>query len=91
MDQLAQETGYSLRYLRKKFDDYIGLSPKLFSEIIRFQNSLNMIISKDIFNWWDIVSENGYYDQAHFINQFRKFSHLTPAKFKEIFAKELMY
>lgn len=88
IDQLANETGYSIRYLRKKFEDSIGMPPKLFSEIIRFQNTLSMIIKKDRYNLWDVISENGYYDQSHFINQFKRFSTLTPVKFKETLAKE---
>ena len=87
MDQLAMESGYSVRYLRKKFEDIIGMPPKFFSEIVRFQNSLSMIIKKDEYSLWDVISETGYYDQAHFINQFKKFSTLTPVKFKETFAK----
>lgn len=87
LDQLAKETGYSARYLRKKFDDLIGISPKLFSQIVRFQNSLNMIIDMSEIDLWDIVSENGYCDQAHFINQFKKFCNLTPKRFMKTFAK----
>lgn len=85
LDQLSAETGYSIRYIRKKFEEVIGIPPKFFSEIVRFQNSLSMIIKNDEFSLWDIINENGYYDQAHFINQFKKFSTLTPTKFMETF------
>ncbi|MHB1404116.1 MAG: helix-turn-helix domain-containing protein [Desulfitobacteriaceae bacterium] len=85
IDLLAQETGYSNRYLRKRFEEFVGLSPKFYSEIIRFQNSLSMVIDSKNYDYWDIISENGYYDQSHFINQFKKFSKLTPAKMKNSF------
>jgi len=85
--QLAQETGYSNRYLRKKFEEFIGLSPKFFSEIIRFQKSLSMVIDPTNYDYWDIISENGYYDQSHLISEFKKFSNLTPAKLKHCLFK----
>lgn len=88
IDQLALETGYSVAYLRKKFEEIIGVSPKLFCEIVRFQNSLSMIIKRSECNLWDVISENGYYDQAHLIHQFKKFGTLTPAKFKDNFARK---
>lgn len=86
IDQLAHETGYSNRYLRKKFEEFIGLSPKVFSEIIRFQNSLRMIIEPENYDYSDIINENGYYDQSHLNYQFKKFCNLTPAKLKNAFS-----
>jgi AraC-like DNA-binding protein len=83
--QLATDTGYSDRYLRKKFEEAIGFSPKQFSDIVRFQNSLAMIFMKDNYNTFDIVYENGYHDHAHFIKGFKKFSRLTPNQFAENF------
>ncbi|MFD1989893.1 helix-turn-helix domain-containing protein [Paenibacillus nicotianae] len=75
--ELSQSTGYSTRYLRKKFEDSLGFSPKLFAQIVRFQHSLHMIMQKDI-ELLDIVHEQGYYDHSHFVNNFKKFSHLSP-------------
>ena len=77
---LSDITGYSDRYIRKKFTAEMGLSPKNFCRIIRFQNSLNTLLTgfyeKDkILN---AVYDNGYYDEAHFINEFRQFTSFTP-------------
>jgi AraC-like DNA-binding protein len=79
--QLSQDTGYSDRHIRKKFEESIGFSPKQFSEIVRFQNSLAMIGKGVIYNSSDVVYENGYHDHAHFIKEFKKFTHLTPTQF----------
>ncbi|PLR81455.1 AraC family transcriptional regulator [Bacillus canaveralius] len=84
IDKLSNETGYSARHLRNKFEEYIGFSPKQFSEIVRFQNSLAMVLHTDNINLLDVVHENGYHDQAHFIKGFKKFAHLTPIQFKEV-------
>lgn len=78
INQLADETGYSTRYLRKKFEENIGISPKLFSQIVRFQYSLYMLLKDHNYSIKDIIVENGYYDQAHLINEFKKFGNLTP-------------
>ncbi|MGG0288826.1 AraC family transcriptional regulator [Peribacillus butanolivorans] len=82
INQLTMDTGYSDRYLRKKFEESIGFSPKQFSEIVRFQNSLAMIF-KGNNSSLDIVHENGYHDHAHFIKGFKKFALLTPIQFIE--------
>lgn len=76
--QLAEEVGYSTRYLRKLFEDHIGISPKLFSQIVRFQSSLNMLLRTTHYTLNDVIYENGYYDQAHLIHEFRNFGYMTP-------------
>ncbi|TCP27784.1 AraC-like DNA-binding protein [Scopulibacillus darangshiensis] len=83
INQLSMDTGYSDRYLRKKFEESIGFSPKQFSEMVRFQNSLAMIFKERSYNSLDIAYENGYHDQAHFIKGFKKFVDLTPTQFIE--------
>lgn len=84
--QLTADTGYSDRYIRKKFEEAIGFSPKQFSEIVRFQNSLAMLFKKYSYNTLDIVYENGYHDHAHFIKGFKKFTKLTPNEYTKIFS-----
>ncbi|WP_439127229.1 helix-turn-helix domain-containing protein [Peribacillus frigoritolerans] len=88
MNQLAAETGYSTRYLRKQFDAHIGMPPKLFSQIVRFQNSLHMLLNKQAFTVWDVINENGYFDQSHLINEFKKFGYLTPTEFIDAVSKK---
>ncbi|CAH1220453.1 hypothetical protein PAECIP111891_05028 [Paenibacillus allorhizoplanae] len=77
---LAAETSYSERYLRKQFEHFVGLSPKVFCQITRFQHALNgLIATPQASAIWDSISEHAfYYDQAHFINEFKKFYQETP-------------
>lgn len=82
INELAEYTGYSTRYLRKTFETFVGISPKLLSQIVRFQNCLYMIINEDDYELMDIILECGYYDQSHFINEFKKFIYLTPNQIK---------
>jgi len=81
---LVKKTGYSDRYLRKKFDEFIGMSPKLFCQIVRVQNSLQIITNGKDNRFDDVIYELGYYDQSHFIEEFKKFNVLTPAKIKKL-------
>ncbi len=77
---LGLEVNYSSRYLRLLFEEYVGLPPKLFSQITRFQYALqDLLHHRRKENLWD----NGYYDQAHFIREFKKFGSLSPKLFLE--------
>lgn len=82
VEQLTQELSYSDRYIRKKFEENIGYSPKQFSQIVRFQNAARMLLhtpKKD--NLFEIIYSNGYYDHSHFIREFKKMTNLTPLQF----------
>jgi AraC-like DNA-binding protein len=85
VDFLADRTGYSSRYIRKKFEEHVGLSPKFFSQIIRFQNALHMF--ENMYSPIDIANELGYYDQSHFINEFKRFHEFTPSEFERYLRK----
>lgn len=84
--ELSDSIGYSEQHIRKKFGEYIGFSPKQFCQIVKFQNSLDMFLEKDETEIFDIVYENGYYDQSHFIKGFKKFIQLTPSEYKKFFS-----
>ncbi|ASA23306.1 helix-turn-helix transcriptional regulator [Paenibacillus donghaensis] len=81
VNDLSQDTGYSSRYLIKVFERYIGASPKLFSRIIRFQYVLKSLESKHYKETLEQISELGYFDQNHFIKEFKEFSLTTPKKY----------
>ena len=71
------DTGISPRQLRRMFEFHIGTGAKSFSRVIRFQNAL--ALGPEALNekaWLDL----GYYDQAHFIKEFREFYGITPGK-----------
>jgi AraC-like DNA-binding protein len=78
---LAQGTGYSERYVRTKFEQSLGMSPKLYNRIVRFQQTLGSIMrgkTNDI----NVAVEQGYYDQSHLTKDFKTFSHLTPSELR---------
>ncbi len=68
----------SSRQMRRIFEEKTGLSPKMLSQVIRFQKVLNALplhSSKEPF-WLDF----GYFDQAHFIKEFKRFTGTTPGR-----------
>lgn len=83
LSELSGEVGYTLQYIRKKFEKYIGFSPKQFCQVVKFQNSLDRIlgVSDGDFDFADITLESGFYDQPHFIRGFKKFASLTPKQY----------
>lgn len=82
MKQLAEECGYSDRYLRRRFEETLGISPKLFSRIVRFQNALAHLLDHES-DINDAVSEQHFYDQSHFLKEFKQFSLFTPTQIRD--------
>ncbi len=73
-------TGISQRQLRRLFEYYIGDTPKTFSKVVRFQNILRAKPSTQSLRQNKLFFDVGYYDQAHFIKEFKNFYGVTPAK-----------
>jgi len=74
------DTGISSRQLRRLFEFYIGDSAKTFSKVVRFQNILKAKPSKQSLKKNKLFFNVGYYDQAHFIKEFKNFYGVTPNK-----------
>lgn len=84
IEDLSTATGMSNRQLVRKFNNGIGLSPKEFSRIIKFINSLHYLKRQDMLYLSDAAYDCGYYDQAHFIRDFKEYSGLTPTEFLKL-------
>ncbi|MGE8553272.1 MAG: helix-turn-helix domain-containing protein [Chryseobacterium jejuense] len=79
---LEDFTGYSERHLERKFDDYLGISPKKYTNIIRlhyFLSLMNQGISNE--NMTALSYHAGYSDQSHLIREFKKNVGLTPGQY----------
>ncbi len=73
-------TGISSRQLRRLFEFYIGDTAKTFSRVVRFQNILRAKPSKQSLRKNKLFFDVGYYDQAHFIKEFKNFYGVTPTQ-----------
>jgi AraC-like DNA-binding protein len=78
--ELEQQTGYSGRWLNRKFEERLGISPKNFASISRFRyyyqalltNASRILTHKEFYHH--------YYDESHFIREFKRFTGMPPAK-----------
>jgi AraC-like DNA-binding protein len=75
---VTKEVGLSPRRFIAVFAEEVGLTPKLFCRVQRFQELLRRIATEERVDWANVALACGYYDQAHFINDFQAFSGLTP-------------
>jgi AraC-like DNA-binding protein len=71
----------SRRQLERKFYKQIGISPKQLSKIIRLQSALKMMLNENPESLTKIAYGSDYYDQAHFIKDFREFTGTSPKEF----------
>ncbi|MES2679503.1 MAG: helix-turn-helix domain-containing protein [Bacteroidota bacterium] len=81
VDELTEHVKINRRQLERRFSSAIGLSPKQLSKIIRLQATLKMLANKQFTSLTAIAYEGDYYDQAHFIKDFKEFTGMSPKKF----------
>ncbi len=79
--QLEKETGYSSRWLNMKFEQRVGISPKQLCAISRFQYCYNAIITSSSTTLHQVDFYELYFDQAHFIKEFKRFAGVSPLRF----------
>ncbi len=75
---LSQKIGYSQKHFILMFKKQVGITPKNYLRIMRFQKAINDIGTQSDVDWNLISLDCGFYDQAHFINDFKEFSGFTP-------------
>ena len=79
---LAGELGCSPRHLNRHFRDQVGVTPKLFARILRFQHAIALIDREP--SWASIAQHAGYYDQAHLVRDFQQFAGASPTEFTRL-------
>ena len=78
---VAREVDLCQRRFRKLFASQVGLTPKIFCRILRFQRVRTMAKQIEKPDWAQIASTCGYFDQSHLINDFREFSDFSPTEY----------
>ena len=78
--QILEDNPSKRRQLERKFKKQIGLSPKQLSRVLRLQSALKILLNKNE-TLTNIAYESDYFDQAHFIKDFKEFTGITPRKF----------
>jgi AraC-like DNA-binding protein len=76
---VAASVGLSARQLERRFVARVGLPPKLFLRVIRFQEVLSAIGPAPADSWAGIAVDHGFYDQSHFVADFKAFTGCSPS------------
>ena len=78
---LQEELRVTERSLQRLFAEHVGVSPKVYSRICKFQPAFQQLNAGNFSRLSDIAYDNGYADQSHLIREFREFTGLTPGEY----------
>lgn len=81
VEEMAERLKVQRRQLERKFSSAVGLSPKQLSKIIRLQAALKQLHQNTALSLTELAYQNGYFDQSHFIKDFKNFTGMSPKKF----------
>ncbi|MFZ1528050.1 MAG: helix-turn-helix domain-containing protein [Ferruginibacter sp.] len=81
---IAKEACMSVKQLERKFKERVGVNPKLYERIMRFDNAFRLKNSQPGFDWLRVAVECGYHDYQHLAKEYKDFTGLYPAAFHEI-------
>jgi AraC-like DNA-binding protein len=76
--EYANEANMSIRSFERRFTEQVGISPKLFSRLYRFNSAFKSKMYSPTKSWADIAFEFGYYDTLHLIKEFKQFANASP-------------
>ncbi len=81
IEDLATQTGFTRKHLGSLFQQQVGLSPKALARVHRFRGALALLnTSNGQVPWTELAEQCGFYDQSHLINEFRRFTGLSPVE-----------
>jgi AraC-like DNA-binding protein len=76
---LAKRAGLSPRQFERRFVSEVGMPPKIFGRIARFEMALHCKMHSPSLRWAEIAHDLGYYDQMHMVRDFRRLSGAAPS------------
>lgn len=83
IDNLANQAYLSSRQFHRKFTERMGVNPKVYDRIVRFEKAFRMKNAYPDLDWLTIALHTGYYDYQHLVKDYKDFTKLTPAGFYE--------
>jgi transcriptional regulator GlxA family with amidase domain len=83
VEELADYCQTSIRQLQRRFEQAIGVSPKFYARTIRFEQAQRRLMFHPQTDLTQLAYDCGYFDQAHFIKEFRAFTGRTPSQYAE--------
>jgi AraC-like DNA-binding protein len=82
IDAVKEAVSLSAKRFIERFRMEVGLTPKRYCRLLRFQQAVKIAHGAASLDWAQLALECGYFDQAHFIHEFREFSGLTPGAYQ---------
>jgi AraC-like DNA-binding protein len=79
--RVQEETGYAAKRFIELFRDAVGLTPKVYCRIERFQKVIERLAGRRKVEWAEVALDGGYYDQSHLNREFRSFCGVTPTEY----------
>lgn len=79
LDWLADQACLSSRQLQRQFEERIGVSPKFYARIVRFDRAFKLKAQHPQLDWLDVAYACGYFDFSHMMRDFRQFAEVTPS------------
>ncbi|MFK0040634.1 AraC family transcriptional regulator [Paenarthrobacter sp. NPDC090517] len=84
ISELGMAARASSTYLAKRFKEVVGVTPKRLARSYRFTSTVLAIEVGALIDWGDVAARAGYFDQAHFVHEFREYTGLTPTRYVEV-------
>jgi len=81
VERVAGEFSLSYKSLYRMFVEEVGLTPKMYLKILRFNLACRMLSRQPSVSWADLVDRCGYYDQSHFIHEFKAIMKKSPLQY----------
>lgn len=81
-------SGYSHRGFLARFRDAVGLAPKLYSRVRRFDRALAHLAAAPAAPWIEVALAAGYADQPHFVRAFREHTGVAPTEYRALATRE---
>lgn len=82
VEEVAVRAGLSVRHLQRRFHQYVGVSPKWVLRRFRLQEAALVLETDPGVDWADFALRLGYFDQSHFVNDFRAVLGVTPTEYR---------
>jgi AraC-like DNA-binding protein len=86
---LAAALGYSRKHVASLFDEHVGLAPKLYASLVRFDRVIEQLKKGPRQSWVEVALAHGYADQAHLAREVKRFSGISPTTVRTMLAADL--
>jgi AraC-like DNA-binding protein len=83
--ELAHQAGLSLRQFERRFNRQIGMGPKMFARVVRFEAAMDCMTRSNADSWTDLAYRFGYFDQMHMVHEFAALADDTPTRMLNVF------